>query len=233
LTHRLEAEHAVLMAMIQPGRTAVDVGANLGVYTYGFLECGANVVAIEPQPSCAALIRAFYQAGWPRSKHRGSLDLRIEAIGATTGTATLHVPIKEGRVDHESASFDNAPVESIEIAVPVRRLDEYGLNDVSVIKIDVEGNEVSAIEGAAGTIRRWRPAMLIEIEQRHHKDPISTVFSRLVSIAGAGYEISFLGKDRRLHPLAEFNVERDQLSLVDNPLSPRYVRNFFILPSGP
>jgi FkbM family methyltransferase len=230
LTHRLEAEYDAIMSMATPGKTAVDVGANIGVFTYGFLARGSNVVAIEPQPACAAHIRAFDALGLPRSSRKGRLSLHVEALGAETASAVLYVPLRNGRVDDESASLKASDGESLRIEVPVRRLDDYGLDNVDVIKMDVEGRELPALEGAASTIRRWRPSLLIEIEQRHHDEPIAEVFARINDIAGGGYSTSFLDSSHRMRPLHDFDVERDQLALKDNPLSRAYVRNFFFLP---
>jgi len=234
LTHRLEAEYDAIMAMVKPGQVAVDVGANIGVFTYGFLSHGADVVAIEPQAGCAAQIRAFYDMGFPRgrSPRRGVLDLRVEALGERAGTAVIHVPLKDGKLDDESASLepDEGGGDSVTFEVPLRPLDEYGLDNVHIIKMDVEGSELSALAGAAATIARWKPSMLIEVEQRHHKEGIGEVFARIHEIIGPRYTTSFLGQDNRFRPLSEFDVERDQLALRENPLARGYVRNFFFLP---
>ncbi len=40
----MEAEYDTLMEMVSPGTTVVDVGANIGVFTYGFLARGADVL---------------------------------------------------------------------------------------------------------------------------------------------------------------------------------------------
>ena len=230
LTNRLEAEYDFLMRRVTPGMTAVDVGANIGVFTYGFLARGANVVAIEPQPGCASQIRAFHEMGFPRSAGRGSLDVHVEALGNQSGSAVLYVPLKNGKVDDESASLKEAEGEALRIEVPVRKLDDYGLDNVQVLKMDVEGREIPALEGGEGTIRRWRPTILVEIEQRHHDEPIAEVFARIHDIIGPGYETSFLGSNNELRPLKDFDVGRDQLALRDNPLSRAYVRNFFFIP---
>jgi FkbM family methyltransferase len=214
--------------------TVVDVGANIGVYAHGFLARGANVVAIEPQSEGAELIRAFYAAGFPRSSVRGKLDVRQEAVGDAEGKAVLHVPLRNGKQDAESATLEaKGDGESIDVEVIVRPLDAYGLDNVQIIKMDVEGHEIAALRGAARTIRRWKPDILVEIEQRHHSEPISDVFAKISEIVGPGYQFFFLGSDKTLKPLAEFDVEKQQLSLADNPLDPRYVRNFFIMSEPP
>ena len=233
LTHRLEAEYDAIMTMVSPGGLAVDVGANIGIFTYGFLARGADVCAIEPQPGCAQQIRAFYDLGFPRvsgSVKRGKLSLHVEAVSDAPGTAVLYVPLKDGKVDDESASLNPDDGESLRIEVPVRRLDDYGLQDVQVIKIDVEGREIPAIEGAAMTIARCRPSLLVEVEQRHHTEDITTVFNRINSILGPRYATMFLGVDGSFRPFAEFDVERDQTAHCENPLARAYVRNFFFMP---
>lgn len=231
LTNRLEAEYSAIMSMVTPGSTAIDVGANIGIYTYGFLARGANVHAIEPQANCARLIQSYYDLGFPFGANRGKLTVRVEAVSDEPGVAILYVPLKNGKIDDESASLNADEGESIRMEVPVRTIDEYALDNVSVVKMDVEGREVGAIAGAARTFARSRPVLLVEIEQRHHKEPIGDVFARIHSVLGARYEAKFLGRDGSFRPFSEFNVERDQLVHVDNPLSKAYVRNFFFIAS--
>ena len=230
-TNRLEAEYDFLMSRVMPGMTAVDVGANIGVFTYGFLARGANVVAIEPQPGCASQIRAMHEMGFPRSPNRGALEVHVEAVSNQSGSAMLYVPLKNGRMDDESASLKEAEGEAIRIEVPIRLLDDYKLDNVGVIKMDVEGREIPALEGGSKTIRRWRPTILVEIEQRHHNEPIAQVFSRIHEIIGPGYNAHFLDRAGELRPFSSFDVERHQLALRENPLSRDYVRNFFFIPS--
>lgn len=233
LTNRLEAEYDAIMRMVRPGGTAVDVGANIGIFTYGFLACGADVCAIEPQAECAKQIRAFYDLGFPRvtgPAKRGKLSLHVEAVSDVPGTAVLYIPLKDGKVDDESASLNPDEGESLRIEVPVRRLDDYELQNVQVIKMDVEGREVPAIEGAAETISRCHPSLLVEVEQRHHSEDIATVFNRITSVLGPRYDVKFLGADGSFRPFSEFDVKRDQTAYSDNPLTRAYVRNFFFIP---
>ena len=231
LTHRLEAEYSAIMSMVTPGCTAIDVGANIGIYTYGFLARGANVHAIEPQASCARLIQSYYDAGFPFGAKRGKLTVRVEAVSDAPGVAVLYVPLKNGKIDDESASLNPDEGESIRMEVPVTTIDQYALDNVKVIKMDVEGREVGAIAGAAKTFAKCRPVLLVEIEQRHHDEPIDDVFARIHAVIGSRYEAKFLGRDGAFRPFSDFNVERDQLAHADNPLSKAYVRNFFFLPS--
>lgn len=231
LTNRLEAEYSAIMSMVTPGSTAIDVGANIGIYTYGFLARGANVQAIEPQADCARLIQSYYDLGFPFGANRGKLTVRVEAVSDEPGIAVLYVPLKNGKIDDESATLNADDGESIRMEVTVRTIDQYALDNVKVIKMDVEGREVAAIAGAANTFKRCRPVLLVEIEQRHHKEPINDVFAKIHAVLGPRYEAKFLGRDGSFRAFSEFDVERDQLAHADNPLSKAYVRNFFFIPS--
>ena len=54
-----------------------------------------------------------------------------------------------------------------EVAVQVRRLDDFAFGVVDFIKVDIEGAEFAFLPGAVATLRRCRPVLLIEIEDRH------------------------------------------------------------------
>ena len=92
------------------------------------------------------------------------------------------------------------------------RLDDVLGDDVAsvnFVKCDVEGHEQAMLE-APPRLLEARPAVLIEIEQRHREAPIQQTFDRF---ADAGYEGYALGESG-LIPIAEFDVERDQLALM-------------------
>ncbi len=52
-------------------------------------------------------------------------------------------------------------------AAELRSLDSFGFERVSLVKIDVEGLEDDVLAGAAQTIRRNRPTMVVEIMGGH------------------------------------------------------------------
>jgi hypothetical protein len=108
--------------------------------------------------------------------------------------------------------------------------DEHKL---SFIKCDVEGHEDEVVDGAWSTITQNRPAMAIEIEQRHRETPVVELIHR---ICGAGYDCFFIDADG-LHPIAEFDIVRDQLNYLTPDFVPysmpeRYVSNFLFVPAS-
>jgi hypothetical protein len=79
--------------------------------------------------------------------------------------------------------------------------------DVSFIKIDVEGHELSVLEGGVRTIANNRPVLWVEIEQRHLSRPMSDVFEFIKSL---GYDGGFY--DGTFQPLEKFRYEIHQVA---------------------
>ena len=212
----LDQEAALLKEIVNPGGTALDVGANVGVYTYLLWRLCVRVEAFEPIPEYADVIRAF---GAP------NIGVHQVALSSASGTRKLYFAREQGVTDLGRGSL--SPPESREdlIEVPVRTLDEYELSNVSFMKLDVEGHELDVLKGAKRTVERWRPNLLVEIEQRHLSFPMTIVFDHLRDL---GYRAHFPDCGR-LRPIAEFSYERHQLPYLHDVYSPNYINNFVFL----
>ena len=139
----------------------------------------------------------------------------------------LHVP--RGSESSPSASLRATADTDVVLDVMLERLDAFEFLDLMFVKIDVEGAELDVLRGGAETLRRCRPLLLVEIEQRHHREPIAEVFEQ---IALFGYDGAFLDGSGRLRPLSAFDVERWQLEAVLRPdRGQPYINNFFFSPS--
>lgn len=93
-----------------------------------------------------------------------------------------------------------------EMTVTTCPLDQFGFANVGFIKIDVEGHEMSVLRGAHDTLQRERPNILIEAQEKHNPGSVERVRQWFAEL---GYEGYFL-RDRRLTPIAEFDLEVDQ-----------------------
>jgi FkbM family methyltransferase len=99
-------------------------------------------------------------------------------VGPDEGEFTLMVPIKFGLpiygwahvVEGTDASLERT-TRSKRMRTPMHTVDawlaERGGPDPSFLKVDVEGFEPGVIDGAAATITRALPSLLLEIEDRH------------------------------------------------------------------
>lgn len=218
LRGRLETEMAWINRLIPPGRRAIDVGANVGIYAYLLAQRCNQVEAFEPLPACAAAIQ--------RSNHP-RIIVHECGLSDHAGDSTLFIPMSGMRVEDGYASLQHTNSPHQEIKIRLRRLDDFEFTDVSFIKIDVEGHEQAVLHGAQRTILRERPIMLIEIEQRHHANPISNVIDECLQLGYAGFFIA----DGKLHSISLFRPEIHQSVSSITDKSATYINNFIFKPA--
>lgn len=149
-----ELDHlAAALEHCQSFRTAVDGGAHVGTWTAALAKKFQRVVAFEPAgDTYNCLLRNI-----PVSRN---VTLVRAALGAKSGAC--FVLDDETRKGNTGSRFIRVSVDG---PVPVHRLDEYNLEDLDFLKLDVEGNETDALRGAEQTIFRCRPVIMAECKQ--------------------------------------------------------------------
>lgn len=203
-SYRLRPEHRLLFPkeFAPEGCTAVDIGGWWGPWTYWLSRRAAAVWSFEPNPELAAFLTRVVAA---------NVQVENVALSDQGGHGTLFAPEDVGRDALATLSPTIGNEEARRIEVPLRRLDDYGLEQVGFIKIDVEGHEFQVLRGAEATLAHDAPTLLIEIDQALHEEPIQVIFDWL---AERGYS----GRLRRAgtwEPLSSFDVDADQLAHTD------------------
>ena len=141
---------AVLMALLRPGDTMVDVGAHIGTMTLPAARAigpEGRVIAAEPAARTAALLR--------RSLHINSLTEYVTlhecAAGAMNGEAVLHIaPVlgENSLIPHAGIPHTGQTGGHTSERVAVRPLDDLvPRGPVRVVKIDAEGYELEVWKG--------------------------------------------------------------------------------------
>ena len=141
----------------------MDVGAHIGNHTLWLAGvCDLEVVALEPDPENAALLA--------RTIALNGLEGRVRVIEAAAGA-------KAGKGTLAKAPAGNTGMGKV---VPGRRgpirvvtIDGLELPSVSLLKVDVEGAELSVLEGAARTIARDHPWIYVEADGPRLYDRLS------------------------------------------------------------
>lgn len=167
-----------------PGELALDVGANIGYFSALLSRRGAEVKALEPHPQLAeSLVRN--SAAWP------GVSVTQAAASDFRGTAPLSMPSAFDE-NHGLATLEAEPGNPDTIVVQTVRLDDLiGDKRVGVLKIDVEGHELTAFAGAERALSEGRIRDVIFEELDPLPSPVSTL------LESYGYELFSLAECRR------------------------------------
>ena len=190
------AMDALYARFVRPGSLAFDIGSHVGDRIGSFRRLGARVVALEPQPLCAAAIRALYAGD-------RSVTLIEAACGSRTGTLRLRVNSANLTVSTASADFIGAAdgacgwedqVWDAEAEVACTTLDaliaQHGLP--AFAKIDVEGFE----DAVLGGLSRPVPALSFELTTIQREVALRCL-DRLASLGEYRFDIA-LGESQTL-----------------------------------
>ena len=197
-------------AFLRPGDTTVDVGANIG--SLSLLAAvitgeSGKVLAVEPHP------RIFnFQRQNLALNHVHQVEAHNVALGDTTG----HLHFSDDRSDDQnSVRADDGG-----IVIPVTTLDSLtaSLPQITLRKIDVEGYELSVLNGATDTLARTACVFYESWEEHLKKWGIATgdVIRRLEK---AGFQVFSGIKQRRLQRVQPdyVSTECEDLIAVRNP----------------
>lgn len=159
-----EPELPIVASLVPTGTIAIDGGAHYGDYTLMLSRAvggQGQVWAIEP---CAEFMRACRQS----VEFNGLKNVRFfhAGLAETTRLAQLirdEDPSRSYVSDDESA--DQGTVVQLRTLDDICAMANGNRRPVSLIKLDIEGFELSALKGAQQTIRSWRPLLLIEFQE--------------------------------------------------------------------
>lgn len=229
LMHRpksAEIELSFLRRIVPPGAVTIDVGANCGLYTRELAQVSRQVHAFEPSRDMASLLRRTSAA---------NVQVHELALSDHDGQATLFVPRGEGGLVHGLASIEPQPdlqdQQGVATPVPTARLDDVVHDEIAFVKIDVEGHELSVLNGATELLERSQPVFLVEAEDRHRPEATQSIFAFFRERNYRGFFI----EDGDVLPVEHFDIEifQDAESLLPNggrKPGRSYVNNFFFFP---
>lgn len=146
---------------LKPGKTFIDVGAHCGTWSL-FMAAFADeplVVSFEAQLS------TYYQlcGGIALNGFQHIITAHHVALGKEPSAMLLNIVNADGGGSSIQPLPTHTPDKVIRSElVDVDTLDRFGIQNVGLIKIDVEGNEANVLRGARKTIERDKPTILLE-----------------------------------------------------------------------
>ena len=181
-------EFRIMRHVLDAGDTFIDVGANHGSFSMvaaGLVGPTGIVLAVEPQPRLAALLRKSFAAN--NYSHCRCVEL---ACSDRTGQADLFIPDEgsgsaglvecfSGRTKHRTVSVRMTPLDD--------EADWKSFSGQVLIKLDVEGSELAFLRGAERLIRHHRPLVILEINPTTASAARYTISDLLDRLDGLGY----------------------------------------------
>jgi len=154
-----------------PGQ-ALDIGGNIGYYSFALAHAGWNVTTFEPMHSNVAFIEAtlcqnpdFASRVKLMQMGLGTKNQVCKMIAPPNNVGNGMVRCKEDKnqgsnsfVNFDEASYDNKG------AFQIRRLDEVlqeeSMSEVDFVKMDIEGYECEALRGAGDFLKTYHPRLV-------------------------------------------------------------------------
>lgn len=132
-----------------PGGVIVDAGAMIGNHTVAWAISlpDMDVHAFEPSPANLPLLLRNAEP-WA--------NVHVHPMALSDREQLLQLEVDATNHGHTRAAAGG----SLEVAA--MPLDAFGLEDVRLLKLDVEGHEPQVLEGAAGTLELWHPLVVLE-----------------------------------------------------------------------
>lgn len=183
----------------------VDVGAHAGQFAKLFARCAASgrVYAFEPAAYARSILSLVTRV------HRlGNVTILPLALGAETRESVLSTPIKASgsrgfglaHLGAPEARWQRVATETVTETTLDAVAAELALDRLDFIKADIEGNEMRLLAGARETIARFRPRLLVELNDAHLARAGDAMADAFAFLAGLGYRGFVVGPNGDLLP---------------------------------
>jgi FkbM family methyltransferase len=156
---------------------AIDIGANIGFITAYFGTHWEHVTAFEPTPSIFECLQKNCNKPNIKLINKALSNTEKNVLFATSGRSEINQIVSDTQFLKKRWGH---------ITVPAITLDSLNLTNVDIIKIDVEGHELSVVYGAEQTIKNNKPLIVIEISYENK------ILDREVSSLNHGHALTIL-----------------------------------------
>ena len=147
------------LRFVKQKRIALDIGANIGLWSRDLCAEFNSVMAFEPVEQFRLCLEKNVTAD----------NLLTLPCALGEEETMIQMIVTEGNTGHSHVDQNSMGTGSVQM----HTLDYFLLQDVDYIKIDCEGYELPIVRGGEETIKRCRPVMVVE--QKLHEDTGKTV----------------------------------------------------------
>jgi FkbM family methyltransferase len=174
-----EDEIQFVRRWLRAGMHAVDVGANVGVYTAAMAAAvgpAGRVWAFEPTTRSADFLQRTLEVNGFRH-----VMLVRSAVSSRTGPLDFVVK-RDSELNAVATGSSGEGATTVEATTLDRVAQEQGWNEVALVKIDVEGHEAAVVDGGRRFLAAASPLVQLEVRVGSRFD-----LAALEALAGLGY----------------------------------------------
>jgi FkbM family methyltransferase len=189
--------------LVKSGDTVLDIGANVGAHTLPLADlAGATgrVIAFEPTAYAYGKLRANIALNPALASRILALQHMLMADDGAAVPRSLFSswPLSGHGERHAKHKGQGMSTEGATATTLDRVVREIGLEKIDFIKIDVDGHELPVLRGAARSIDRFRPIILLELSPYVHEEEGYNFDDLIVFLAGRGYRFQDANSGRDL-----------------------------------
>lgn len=156
-----EQEMELWRNWLKPGMTVIDVGANVGVYTFSAARRvgpQGRVFAVEPFPGCVRCLEEtchINQLSWVKVCAGAASDRTYTSRLSIHAASELNeIMTSDGEGLDASVEVDCFPLDSL--------IESENIQRVDFLKIDAEGHEMQVLAGSDRILKEFSPTILYE-----------------------------------------------------------------------
>lgn len=199
----------VVDAVLPVNGVFLDVGANQGEFTVygGGIATAGRVLAFEPMLANLEKLRNNVAIN-----HFGNVSIFPVALGEKEGKGNLFTDPTKAFSERGANSGIGSLIQSETRSSPIGETtiltldlvcEQENLSRVDLIKIDVEGGELAVLKGALATLQKFRPQLLVELNQDALRGAGTSVAEVVALLERVGYSGYLLTDKQQQIPLRE------------------------------
>ena len=157
-----EPDLKTLLQLSPQNTIALDIGANVGLYTKFLADHCSKVISIEPVPFTFQILLKMVKRFDLKhvetrqlavSNHEGIAEMEVPVIGGTQNYYRAQITV----TDKSESSFFKVQT------ITLDNLVKDFIPEIGIIKVDVEGHELEVLEGAENILNEKKAIWLVEI----------------------------------------------------------------------
>jgi FkbM family methyltransferase len=200
-----------LQKLVKPGDVVFDIGANIGAHTLGLARSvgpAGRVYAFEPADFAFAKLRANLALNPELNARTFPRQILLSASAAEPPETQIYAswPLEATNAVHPKhrgmlVTAKGAAVDTLDLFVERERTERLDL-----IKMDVDGHELPVLQGGLGTLKKFRPILVMELSPYVHREHQHDFAEFVALLREAGYSLQDARNWRRL-PLEAARLE--------------------------